>query len=404
MQKTIPHTLICTLGTSLFHSNLFKLPTPESYESWLSKQSEADKQIFSSELINSLNTTLTRNLKLDTEKQNWKDTAEYLAKLPGNVRLCGAEINSITDLIKREYCTNNCYLVFCHSATTEGLQIAKILEYYYHLKGHKVKLEEIKDLQDTNPKLFRTKGLRNLTKTISQVVREQSSQFCAINATGGYKAQIAIGVLMGQALGISVYYKHEQFSEIIAFPPMPIGLDFNLWLEISGLLNALDRPSEMVAQEDIEEDWNEKIEALVERVEMQGKIYFELSPTGQIFHETFKGRFASNKDAVLPTPIPINQKQQPALTDHGWGNARTPILNLLQNITHSCSYVRLCRTHYWNPNLSSPALFKLRGEQIEGVFSNGTWTVKFFIETSANNQGQRAACIADMNTLLSDWL
>jgi putative CRISPR-associated protein (TIGR02619 family) len=404
MNKTIPHTLICTVGTSLFKPNLFGLPTTESYESWLSKQPEADKQHFSPELVDSLKKTVTCNSQLNKEKQNWKPTAEYLYKLPGYVRLCGAEINSITDLIKREYCTNNCYLVFCHSATPEGLQIAKILEDYYQLKGHKVNLEEIKDLQDINPKLFRTKGLRNLAKSISRIVRENGSQFCAINATGGYKAQIAIGVLMGQALGVPVYYKHEHFSEIIAFPPMPIGLDFSLWLEISGWLIALDRPKEMITPESLGDDWNEKMETLVERVEMDGKIYFELSPTGQIFHETFKGRFESDKDAVLPPPIPTNQKKQPELTDHGWGNARTKILNFLQKITDSCPYVRLCRTHYWNPDLSSPTLLKLSGEQIEGIFSNGTWTVKFFVETSANTQGQRSACIADMNSLVSDWL
>lgn len=404
MNTTIPHTLICTVGTSLFKPNLFGIPTPEDYESWLLKQSGEDRQHFSAELMDSLKVSVNNNLKLEIEKQDWKPTAKYLSKLPGNVRLCGAEINSITDLIERKYCTNNCHLVFCHSATPEGLQIAKILEHYYQIKGHKVDLEEIKDLQDKNPKLFRTKGLRNLTKSISRIVQEKGSQFCAINATGGYKAQIAIGVLMGQALGVPVYYKHEQFSEIIAFPPMPIGLDFSLWLEISGWLIALDRPSEMVAQEDIEEDWNEKMESLFERVEMDGKIYFELSPTGQIFHETFKGRFESDKDAVLPPPVPNHQKQPPDLTSHGWENARNPILNLLQKITDSCSYVRLCRTHYWNKDLPAPTLFRLKGEQIECIFSNGTWTVKFFVETSANTQGQRAACIADLNNRLGDWL
>lgn len=404
MNKMIPRTLICTLGTSLFQSNLSKLPTVENYESWLSRQPEGDIPSLSSELIDSLKTTVTSNLNLEIKKQNWKSTAEYLSQLPGNVRLCGAEINSITDLIKHQYCTDNCDLVFCHSATPEGLQIAKILEYYYHIKGHKVKLEEIKDLQDKNPKLFRTKGLRNLTKTISQIIREKGSQFCAINATGGYKAQIAIGVLMGQALEVPVYYKHEHFSEIIAFPPMPIGLDFSLWLEISGWLNALDRPKEIVAQENIKEDWNEKMEALVERVEMDGKMYLELSPTGQIFHETFKGRFESDKDAVLPPPVPNHQKQPPDLTSHGWENARNPILNLLQKITDSCSYVRLCHTHYWSKDLPAPTLFRLKGEQIECIFSNGTWTVKFFVETSANTQGQRAACIADLNNRLGDWL
>jgi hypothetical protein len=42
-------------------------------------------------------------------------------------------------------------------------------------------------------------------------------------------------------------------------------------------------------------------------------------------------------------------------------------------------------------------LFRLRGEDIEGVFSNGSWTVKIIVETSATTTGQREACIADLN-------
>ena len=82
-----------------------------------------------------------------------------------------------------------------------------------------VEAREIDDLQDADPKRFRTKGLRNLAKVVCGVIRDYGAANCAINATGGYKAQIAIAVLMGQALGVPVYYKHERFDEIIAFPP-----------------------------------------------------------------------------------------------------------------------------------------------------------------------------------------
>lgn len=145
------------------------------------------------------------------------------------------------------------------------------------------------------------------------------------------------------------------------------------------------------------------MEALVERVEIDGVVYLELSPTGQIFHETFKGRFASERDRILPPPVPKNQKEQPRLPNHGWGNARTPILNFLQKIIDECSYVHACRTDYWNPNLSSSVLFRLKGDEIEGVFSNGTWTVKFLVETLANTAGQRAACVADLNQKAENW-
>jgi putative CRISPR-associated protein (TIGR02619 family) len=386
------NTLICTVGTSLFKPNLLGLPNPDTYDSWLAKQPQQDRQYLSFELTESLKTALAN--------RDWKLLAELLGSIPGTTRICGAEINSITDLIGRGYCADKCSLVFCHSATPDGQQIAEILQHYYKAKGHRTEAQEIEYLQDAQPKLFRTKGLRNLAKIISQVVRNYNAQFCAINATGGYKAQIAIGVLMGQALGVPVYYKHELFSEIIAFPPMPISLDFSLWLEKSGWLTALDR-KEMVAWQQIEEDWDERMEALVERIEIDGKQYLELSPTGQIFHETFKNRFESNHDTILPPPV--QQKQQPRLSNHDWGNARQSILNYLQRITDECAYVQACRTLYWNPDLPSPLLFRLKGDDIEGIFSNGTWTVKFIVETSATTVGQRAACVADLNSLTENW-
>ena len=386
------NTLICTVGTSLLYPNLSGLPTNENlYESWLKKQPEEDRKHLPLEFVLKLRDAFTAN--------NIETLAKLLGKLPGTIRLCGAEINSVTDLADRDYCSRDCQLFFCYSQTPDGKKIADILRLFYKVKGYKVILKEILDLQDENPKLFRTKGLRNLAKVISGIIREQTSSFCAINATGGYKAQIAIAVLMGQALGVPVYYKHERFSEIIAFPPMPISLDFNLWLEKNGLLTALDREGVIEWNHELDDEWSEQMETLVEREDN----LISLSPTGQIFHETFKGRFESDRDAVLPPSVLNQQKIEPALTSHGWGNARSEILNFLQEITDKCAYVRQCRTHYWNPDLSSPNRFRLKVGQVEGIFSNSSWTVKFYIDTSATTDGQRAACIADLNRRIEDF-
>ena len=91
------------------------------------------------------------------------------------------------------------------------------------------------------PRRFRTKGLRQLARELCKILRERTPAACAINATGGYKAQIAIAVLLGQAIGVPVFYKHELFPEIIAFPPMPVALDFELWMRASGMLFDLVR-------------------------------------------------------------------------------------------------------------------------------------------------------------------
>lgn len=50
------HTLICTVGTSLFKPNLFGLPNTDNYDDWLSKQPQQDRQYLSLELVSRLKT------------------------------------------------------------------------------------------------------------------------------------------------------------------------------------------------------------------------------------------------------------------------------------------------------------------------------------------------------------
>ncbi len=104
-----------------------------------------------------------------------------------------------------------------------------MLECYFKqrsdLKLRNVEFKAVEQLQDQRPKDFKVHGLRNLVRAIgSYIQRFGGADQIAIDATGGYKAQIAIALLIGQALNIPVYYKHERFPEIIDFPPMPISL------------------------------------------------------------------------------------------------------------------------------------------------------------------------------------
>lgn len=389
-------TLISTVGTSLLKPNLLGLPDDPADSTWLQRQPASDRDALRPECIEALKTA--------TVKQDAKAIAQALYRLPASTRLCGAEINSIADLIGHAFAVENARLCFCHSDTDDGRLVAEILRHYFTLRGHSVELLSIDDLQDRDAKRFRTKGLRHLTKQICRLIRTYGAEHCAINATGGYKAQIAIGVMMGQALSVPVYYKHEFFSEIIAFPPMPVSLDHALWLRHSGLLGALDRSQDVLNEaEVIEDDWEEALETLVERVEIDGQVFVELSPAGQVFHESFKGRFESERDQLLP-PAFVGRKPPPSLNDHNWGHARESIQRFMQRITDEVPYVCTCRTCYWNKELGRTSIFRLTGDFIEATYSNGSWTVKIAVETTASTAGQRAACIADLNQRLADWL
>ena len=74
-----PHTLFCTVGTSLLYPNLSGLvqaPQPNPIHAALA-------DAFS--------------------EKNWSEVAIQLQKLAPTERLCGAEINSVTDLLKERF-------------------------------------------------------------------------------------------------------------------------------------------------------------------------------------------------------------------------------------------------------------------------------------------------------------
>jgi putative CRISPR-associated protein (TIGR02619 family) len=370
------HTVICTVGTSLFRPNLAGLRADDL---------EPNRQ------------ALARAYAAG----NWEAVAAGLVTHGPTDRLCGAEINSLASLVAKGYAAADANLVFCHSDTADGQAIGRILEVYFRRAGHSsVQIRTITDLQDRDPRLFRTRGLRNLAREVCKVIRDYGAASCAINATGGYKAQIAIAVLMGQALGVPVYYKHELFDEIIAFPPMPVAFDFEAWMRLSGLLLVLQadlQPADLV--EDYLDD-AETLESLVDRETVDGVDYLELSPTGQIFHETFRERFRTTRDQVLPPAVPTGQKKPPHFEDSGHMHAVRGLKAFLEAVTAGVPQVVRCSTFWSHPDLPRPARFWVGAEGVEGQFSDGKALVKFRVETRATSPGQMAAVAATLN----EWL
>ena len=369
-----PNTLICTVGTSLIYPNLSNL----------------DKEAQDDPVKSALSEAYSR--------RDWREVATQLRQRQPTERLCGAEINSVSDLLTHgEVEKLNLHLL--HSDTDDGRAISEILRYYFRADGWQVKSHCVDNLQDGDPRLFRTRGLRNLAKILGSLMRNAGGpKLCAINATGGYKAQIAIAVLMGQALSIPVYYKHERFDAIIPFPPMPVALDFSLWEKASGMFMALNRDFEPYEQ--FREDWDIRFEPLVNRTDIDGVEYLELSATGQIFHETFRSRFQQSEAAILPRDATPQEKEQPKLGNHAYGQAHGQILRFLDKLTDEVPYIRYCHSTYWNPDLSEATRFRQSPEGVQGIFSNGSWCVKFLVITTSDEYDSSSSVVASLN----DWL
>ena len=161
MTATHRHTLICTAGTSLF-ANLGRPATDDDHPG---------------------RTALVKA----NGRASWDEVAALLHRIDPNERLCGAEINSVSDLLANGMVAKG-RLHLLVSDTSDGQNIGAVLEDYFRSDGWLAEVHCIDGLRDDEPRVFRTRGLRNLAKAIGRRVRESGADFCAINATGGYKA------------------------------------------------------------------------------------------------------------------------------------------------------------------------------------------------------------------------
>jgi hypothetical protein len=149
-------------------------------------------------------------------------------------------------------------------------------------------------------------------------------------------------------------------------------------------------------------EWDERLEALIERVSVdETEVLLELSTVGQIFHERFQHEFSLQKMALLPPSVSSDQKKYATLQKHNWAGVEDRILGFMQKLIDQVEYVITCRTHYWNKDLRQPIHFRLTGGEIEGILSDGSWTVKFWVETSATSMEEKNVAIADLNERLT---
>ena len=287
-------------------------------------------------LICTVGTSLLNNLKFSPEEQiqkafqknNLNQLALLLLNEENTARICGAEINSITRICKQDFLDEKLRLIFLVSDTDDGIKIGKLLKLYYENSNNPIGFKTVdvrvlEGLKDDDVKAFKQQGLKNLVKEISTEVRKFSPEAIAINATGGYKAQISFAGMIGQALEIPVYYLFEKFSEIIELPPQPIALDLVFWLNNYLFFELLENEEYVnKADIDIDIDWNnEYLKSLIEENDDDPIVY--LSAMGVLFHERSRLQFAKQKTTLLsliPQDSTEPKKKSIKLSDDHHGN------------------------------------------------------------------------------------
>jgi putative CRISPR-associated protein (TIGR02619 family) len=331
--------LLSTTGTSLFKSNLEPLAKG-------TKKTELSNE-------NEITNAFTSN--------NFKKLASELLKLEGTDRICGAEINTITEIIRSKIIEPE-HLVFLVSDTDDGKNTGIVLsEYFSKLKNTNLRKTEykiIEGLQTKDPFVFQTQGLKNLVKIIGEYIKKFGSENIAIDATGGYKAQIAIAVVIGQALNIPVFYKHEFFNKIINFPPMPVSLDYSLIGNFASIFHALENDEVLEIEQN--EILDEKLKMFIEETELDGKNLIGLSPIGHVYLTAFR---------ILNPKKPDELKDSKSRKNPSFGNDH-----------HYPSGFKNFLTKVWEENLWISQIISQDYSQQKGLKKDG-----FFVKNNGNN-------------------
>jgi len=327
--------------------------------------------------------------------------AQYIGNLDPNTRPCGAEINSIQALLDERHVIKNPQIHLFHSDTENGIAVAQLLKRVLGQRGphwSRVELDQIGGLRDSDPRQFRTQGLRNLVRSLCDRIKTYGCHQCAINATGGYKAQIAIAVMIGQALGVRVYYKHEFFAQqsIISFPPLPIALDEKVWLDNMSFFHELYDADDFVPAKQWSGELDEVLESLIERERQQGEEFLILSPAGEILHEKFKDR----QEREIP-PLPKAQRKEPPhLSGEHLSSHQPKIHRHMKRVIDENSFVTTCRCIYTNPDLPLQNTFRMTRGNVTGIYSDGSICAKFIVDTTAEVDAQKRLAVGKLN----QWL
>ncbi|HXF91714.1 MAG TPA: putative CRISPR-associated protein [Nitrospiraceae bacterium] len=349
-------------------------------------------------LINTVGTSVLTAWKEFGDRYDEAHRARLVAALKGldqSDKRLGAELTSIQSLMKQGVVSPGDRLVFLVSDTREGACVGDVLANIGEHWGFNTESHVIKKLQGDDPKAF-AQGLRNLVKKIAELYRNASGPV-AINATGGYKAQISFAGLIGQVFGLPVYYQFESFPAAIELPALPVSFAFDDWLAYRHVLEALDEgeAGELLKADDSRiKSLPEKLRVLVDT--SQGLA--TLSALGALYHEGFRERFRAQAQALLPKASGIAPADKKVTYEDGNAGRHRGLADWLERI-RAVPYVTRIETFYYNPRLPGRSTVEpdpAHGDRVIAIYATHDATTKAYVFLSENDPKKAQAAAADL--------
>lgn len=396
-----PHvkTLITTVGTSLY-SNLERIDIKKNpeYENIKNKYLEI------------------KNAKNENDKSiKTRELVKLLIGLKPDARILGAEINSVYAMVEKEFLDEERErILFFVSDTHKGAEIGRILKYYFSdpqspICFHSCEIVKIEGLQDKKPGMFKTQGLTNLVRQMGQRYSSWRYNNPGINATGGYKAQIAMATAFGQVMQVPVFYKHEFFNQVISFPRVPFTIDLSLVENHLKFWTDISEPGATFTKEKLDsynlpDEIAEEIAPLLEEVEVEEegseKKLFSLSPLGQIYWQ----RFIFNNPDISLEPLEIEKSERKGCR---FRDDHYPIgfKEYVQKVFKENEFIKSCHstTYQGQRSIVNGRFREYDNNHIVGEYEDkNSFGARFEVVTNANNSLERKWIIEKLKSWRED--
>jgi putative CRISPR-associated protein (TIGR02619 family) len=350
-------------------------------------------------LVNTVGTSLLTAWKERGDSYNDRHRTELVAalkNLPESDRRLGAELTSIRSLINQRVVTSGDRLVFLVSDTREGRFVGDVLVTMGQHWGFQAESRVIKKLQGDDPKAF-TQGLRNLVKEIANMY-PNTSEPMAINATGGYKAQISFAGLIGQVFKVPVYYQFEAFPMAIELPALPVDFAFDQWLAYRHVLEALD---EGVEGEFLRAD-DARVKGLPDDLRTLLVDFSDglatLNALGTLYHEGFTSRFRAQAARLLPKDSGVAPAAKKLSYEDGNAGKHPGLAEWLERIRRA-PYVTRIQTVYFNPRMPGRSTVepdRMHGDRVIAIYAAHGATTKAFVFLTEDDPAKARAAAADL--------